>query len=98
MLGIVGIAADFPEVSLEGCFAVRSVLLCDERSLVGSDVHQVSLTSRYRCAYCGETRTSVGLLGGQRRGAVIRISVLDVQARGVPMSLNIYFRVLTVSN
>ena len=68
MLGIVGIAADFPEVGLQGLFATGSVFLCDEGSLVGRDVHQVGLACRNGCTDCGEAGTSIQFLGG-RQGA-----------------------------
>ena len=68
---VVSGCADAPEVSLEGLFAVRIVLLCEEVLLVGVDIHQVLFACFYCCCYGCETSTCPELIRGRSGRALI---------------------------
>ena len=67
---IVLLAADLPEVGLHGLFAAGGVLLCLERSQVGSDVAQVLTTGLDHCCYRGEAVTCPEFVLARSGGAL----------------------------
>ena len=62
VLCVVGVAAYFPEVRLEGRLAAGLILLRLEGLLVGADVHQVGLASLNGCRYGSEASASQHLV------------------------------------
>ena len=95
VLLVVRVTADFPQVGLHGLFAVGQVALCEERSLVGIDLHEVFCAQAYCVAYLGEARTDSQLLGGRLGRARVAVRVkgietLTVRVSGCSLAVNGY--------
>ena len=83
MLGVVRCAADEPEVRFHGLFAVRRVLLREERCLVGRRVLEAVLTSSYCSCDSGEAYADTHLLGRYRSRAGYFFTQIHAVAVGV---------------
>ena len=80
MLGIIRLAANFPQVSLHGFFAAGRVLLCREVDLILSDQVQIALTSLHSSRYSGEACAYIQLVGRQRGGTFVTVCFEGVDA------------------
>ena len=80
MLCIVRVAADLPEVRLEGLLAERRVLLRQERCLVGTQRAQVLRAERYCLRYRLEAYADQRFVRARRSGAFVRIRLADIQS------------------
>ena len=69
MLCIIRVAADLPEVRLHRGLATGGVLLCDERLLVGVDLHQVFAAGSHGLPYSREACASDHLVLRRNGGA-----------------------------
>ena len=83
MLGVVLLAAYFPQVRTHGLFTTGLILLSREVDLVFRDVHQIFLTSLHSSCYSGEACASIQLFGRQRTRTLVRSALTDVQAGAV---------------
>ena len=83
MLGIIRLAANFPQVRLHGLFATGLILLSREVLLVRGDLVQIALTSLHSSCHSGEASTSIQLIGRQRSGTFVDVGLADVQAGAV---------------
>ena len=80
MFSIIGSGTYRPEVGLHGLFAVRRVLLREERCLVRRGELQAVLTSSYGCCDSGEAYAETHLLGRHRSRAGYGAQAADVEA------------------
>ena len=78
--GIVGFAADLPEVGLHGLLTSRLILLREEVSLVGSHLHEVDCACFDIACYSCEACASLRLISSNRRGAVVLANHVDAGA------------------
>ena len=80
MLGIIRLAADFPEVSLHGLLTTRLILLSSEVDLVLSDRVQIALTSLHSSRNSGEASAYIQLFGRQRGGTLHFVAQVETVA------------------
>ena len=80
VLCVIRVAAYLPEVSPEGLFATRLVLLCVEGCFVGADVHQVGLASLNGCGYGSEASAYQHLVLRRSGAAGDRLQVAQENA------------------
>ena len=77
---IVGFTADLPQIGLEGFFAVRGILLCRERGVISLIGAHVLCTSCHGATYCRESCADSQFVSRDRRGALVGVLVLYVEA------------------
>ena len=80
MLGIIRLAADFPEVSLHGLLTTRLILLSREVDLILSDRVQIALTSLHSSCHGAEACASIQLVGRQRGATFVTVCFEGVDA------------------
>ena len=83
MLCIVLVAAYLPEVCFHGLLAAGGVLLCDERSLIGSNLTQVTRTGADSCLYFDEAVASCDLISAQRSTTFVAVSSGEVDTLAI---------------
>ena len=83
VLGVVLLAAYFPQVRTHGLFTIGLILLRREVDLVLRDLREIFLTSLHSSCYSGEACACIQLLGRQRTRTLVRSALTDVQAGAV---------------